>query len=431
MGKIKHLRELSFKAAFALYFAVAIICATAAVYSLRLTADMIRGNIEWKYENLSARYAMPEGGSADTVYENDRASFVLRDADGTVTDRFSYSYSEAKLTTKLGAGGQVEFFELSPLYSAKDRFVHGFWGAFSFAIIPVAYGAGTILCAVVFYNTKLKKPLFLLTQAYTKVAENDLNFKLAYNSGDEMGRLCAAFENMRAALEANNSEMWRQMDERKRLNAAFSHDLRTPLTVLKGRMEMLKSSVVEGHYTDAELTDELEIISANITRLENYVEAMSSLQRLEDIPIRRTPVQFTEMVSGLKDTAEILLGEKCVFRVDAAEKTLLLDMETATLVYENLLSNAQRFAQKRVEIHIFLSKNFLMFSISDDGPGFSSEALKRATEPFFRGEKKSGGLHMGLGLNICKVLCRRHGGDITIANRAQGGAEVTACFAVF
>lgn len=227
----------------------------------------------------------------------------------------------------------------------------------------------------------------MLTQAYTKVAENDLNFKLAYNSGDEMGRLCAAFENMRAALEANNSEMWRQMDERKRLNAAFSHDLRTPLTVLKGRMEMLKSSVVEGHYTDAELTDELEIISANITRLENYVEAMSSLQRLEDIPIRRTPVQFTEMVSGLKDTAEILLGEKCVFRVDAAEKTLLLDMETATLVYENLLSNAQRFAQKRVEIHIFLSKNFLMFSISDDGPGFSSEALKRATEPFFRGEK--------------------------------------------
>lgn len=119
MGKIKHLRELSFKAAFALYFAVAIICATAAVYSLRLTADMIRGNIEWKYENLSARYAMPEGGSADTVYENDRASFVLRDADGTVTDRFSYSYSEAKLTTKLGAGGQVEF--LSCLRCIRQR----------------------------------------------------------------------------------------------------------------------------------------------------------------------------------------------------------------------------------------------------------------------------------------------------------------------
>ena len=406
MGKIKHLREFSFKAAFAVYFAVAMICATAAVYSLRLASDMIRGNIEWKYEALSARYAMPAGGSADTVYGNNYASFILRDADGSVTDRFSYSYSEAKLTTKLGAGGQVEFFELSPLYSAKDRFVYGFWGAFSFAVIPVAYGVGTILCAVVFYNTKLKKPLLLLTQAYTKVAENDLNFKLVYNSGDEMGRLCAAFENMRAALEANNVEMWRQMDERKRLNAAFSHDLRTPLTA------------------------ELEIISANITRLENYAEAMSSLQRLEDIPIRRTAVPFAEMAAGLKDTAEILLGEKCVFSAEAADKPLLLDMETASLVYENLLSNARRFARSRVEIRIFLSGNLLLFSVSDDGPGFSSEALKRATEPFFRGEKASGGLHMGLGLNICKILCRRHGGDITVANRAQGGAEVTAGFAV-
>lgn len=107
MGKIKRLREFSFKAAFALYFVLAMICATVAVYSLQLTSNLIRGNIEWKYTNLSARYAIPEGGSADTIYENNRASFVLRDADGTVTDRFSYSYSEAKLTTKLGSDGQA------------------------------------------------------------------------------------------------------------------------------------------------------------------------------------------------------------------------------------------------------------------------------------------------------------------------------------
>lgn len=430
MGKIKRLREFSFKAAFALYFVLAMICATVAVYSLQLTSNLIRGNIEWKYTNLSARYAIPEGGSADTIYENNRASFVLRDADGTVTDRFSYSYSEAKLTTKLGSDGQAEFFELSPLYSAKDKFVHGFWGAFSLACIPIAYGTATILCAIIFYNTKLKKPLQLLTQAYTKVAQNDLNFTLAYNSGDEMGRLCDAFENMRAALEANNAEMWRQMDERKRLNAAFSHDLRTPLTVLKGRTEMLKSSVAEGLFTREELTDELEILNANITRLENYVEAMSRLQRLEDIPIRRSSTVFSEILPGLKDTAEILLGEKCAFYAEPQEKTLFLDMETASLVYENLLSNARRFAKERVEITVSLAKGQLLFTVSDDGPGFSAEALKKATEPFYRGEKKSGGLHMGLGLNICKILCRRHGGDITVANGTQGGALLTASFDV-
>lgn len=253
---------------------------------------------------------------------------------------------------------------------------------------------------------------------------------MAYNSGDEMGRLCDAFENMRAALEANNAEMWRQMDERKRLNAAFSHDLRTPLTVLKGRTEMLKTSVAEGLFTREELTDELEILNANITRLENYVEAMSRLQRLEDIPIRRSSTVFSEILPGLKDTAEILLGEKCAFYAEPQGKTLFLDMETASLVYENLLSNARRFAKERVEITVSLAKGQLLFTVSDDGPGFSAEALKKATEPFYRGEKKSGGLHMGLGLNICKILCRRHGGDITVANGTQGGALLTASFDV-
>ncbi len=427
MGKIKNLRDLSFRTAFALYFVIAMLCATAVAYSLRLTADMIRSNIEWKYATLSVRYALPEGGSADTVYGNDQASFILRDSLGNITDQFSYSYSEAKLTTKLGEDGQVEFFELSPLYSARDKFVYGFWEAFALAMIPVAYGLGTVVCAIVFYNTKLKKPFTLLTQAYTKVAENDLNFKLVYTSRDEMGRLCSAFENMRAALESNYSQMWRQVEERKRLNAAFSHDLRTPLTVLKGRTEMLKTSVEEGTCSSQELIGELEIINTNIIRLENYAEAMSSLQRLEDIPIRRTTVVFSQLVSGLRDTAEILLGEKCVFTADFADKTLLLDTETVSLVYENLLSNARRFAQSRVEIHIFLSENLLLLSVSDDGPGFSSEALKKATEPFYSSEKKQAG-HMGLGLNICKVLCRRHGGDITVANNAQGGAEVTASF---
>ena len=151
----------------------------------------------------------------------------------------------------------------------------------------------------------------------------------------------------------------------------------------------------------------------------------------EPTPAAIVPTSVTlDQEGGILNRGMTWTLRATVLPEDAADKLLLLDMETASLVYENLLSNARRFAQSRVEIRIFLSGNLLLFSVSDDGPGFSSEALKRATEPFFRGEKASGGLHMGLGLNICKILCRRHGGDITVANRAQGGAEVTAGFAV-
>lgn len=81
----------------------------------------------------------------------------------------------------------------------------------------------------------------LLFMASDRIAANDLDFSIAYDRKDEMGLLCKAFEKMRSALANNNREMWRQMDERQKINAAFSHDLRTPLTVIEGHLESFKS----------------------------------------------------------------------------------------------------------------------------------------------------------------------------------------------
>ena len=71
-------------------------------------------------------------------------------------------------------------------------------------------------------------------QRLSKIAQNDLDFHVESPSSDEMGQLCQSFETMRASLEANSRALWDAVEERKRLNAAFSHDLRTPLTVLQG-----------------------------------------------------------------------------------------------------------------------------------------------------------------------------------------------------
>ena len=87
--------------------------------------------------------------------------------------------------------------------------------------------------ALLFYKNKLKKPIDILNGASKKIANNNLDFKIQYDSKDEMGQLCSSFEKMRISLSENNSRMWRSMEERKRLNAAFAHDLRTPLTDIK------------------------------------------------------------------------------------------------------------------------------------------------------------------------------------------------------
>ena len=141
--------------------------------------------------------------------------------------------------------------------------------------------------ALLFYRNKLKRPLTELRLASEKISQNDLDFTVTAHSRDELGQLCASFETMRAALAQNFSEMWRQMEERKRLNAAFAHDLRTPLTVLKGYNEMLQASGDEQTRTTA-IT-----MQRHISRLENYVDTMSHLRRLEDTQptYRQTPLK--------------------------------------------------------------------------------------------------------------------------------------------
>ncbi len=99
---------------------------------------------------------------------------------------------------------------------------------------------------IAFYNLKLKIPLRLLRDAAARMAHNDLGFTLSYPSRDEMGDLCRMFESTRAQLEENHRELWRAIEERKRLNAAFAHDLRTPLTVLRGYVDFLAAYVPQG-----------------------------------------------------------------------------------------------------------------------------------------------------------------------------------------
>lgn len=97
--------------------------------------------------------------------------------------------------------------------------------------VPI-YSALCIMAAsLLFYRNKLKIPLAELRAASEKISNNDLEFSIKYDSKDELGQLCTSFEMMRTTLANNFSEMWRQVEERGRLNTAFAHDLRTPLTV--------------------------------------------------------------------------------------------------------------------------------------------------------------------------------------------------------
>lgn len=300
---------------------------------------------------------------------------------------------------------------------------------FHYIFPHMAYICSSMLASFVCYQMKLKKPLHILSHAAERISENDLNFQIKYDRDDEFGKLCNAFEKMRWSLSESNRDVWRQMDDRRRLNASFSHDLRTPLTVLEGHMEILQKYSTQGALSEEDMKDIYSVMKIQIKRMNRYVTSMSELQRLEDIPITYKRISTEELIRALGNTAEIICASKKLHFVNRMTVTdVTVDLEIVLQVCENLLSNAVRYANYSVEMICTTKKQMLVISVVDDGKGFLETDIKIATDPFYTTEKKSEGEHFGLGLNICKILCKRHGGSISLENGRETGACITVTF---
>lgn len=330
-----------------------------------------------------------------------------------------------------GEGVWIYTENLTSKFSKKDLYLYKLYGILSMFSAPVLIIAGVIVCGIMFYIRKLKKPLTLLNTASSRIASSDLSFSIAYDSKNELGNLVSSFETMRKSLYQTNKEMWHMIEEHKCLNAAFAHDLRTPLTVLKGYCDFLQKYLKSGELSTEKTIEKLSMMDIYIKRLEGYTDAMTSLQKLEEIQINPQTVLSDNFCNELKSMAQQLAKDKSLSFKPSCSANISIDSSAVFQVCENLISNAVRYAVSKIEITCALSENFLTISISDDGEGFSEEALKNASKPYFRDKKEaSDSSHFGIGLYICKLLCEKHGGELKLTNNVGIGAMCSASFAI-
>lgn len=437
MGRVrqgrKKFRDWSLRPAFWAYTLVAFGLATL-VCALCITGleNLRMHSYAREYWEGYQEYEIPAGGSYEMWSDEDGVHYRIFNAGGAEVALAEGDGVTARVT--LGYMGEVagdeeepNLIAVVPLMDERQRTVSVLLTVASILCFPICYGGGAALCAALFYRRKLKGPIALLDMASRKIAEKDLDFAIHWDRQDEMGALCASFEEMRRALWENNRVMWRQMEERKRLNAAFAHDLRTPLTVLRGYAGMLGRDLAEGA-DPADMVQEVDVMEAQVRRLEDYVQAMSSLQRLEDQPVRRAWVRFSDLRAQMESEMNILLAGRQTVLDAPGEGGAALDAERVMQVFENLVSNAARFAAARVEASVEWDGSRLVLTVRDDGPGFTPEGLRRGAEPFYRGDGSDAQGHLGLGLNICRVLCEACGGGLEIANGRESGARVRAWF---
>lgn len=181
--------------------------------------------------------------------------------------------------------------------------------------------------------------------------KGDLSYDCEMNGDNEIALLCRSMNDMRKQLLANKKQTWEMMEQQRLVNAAFAHDIRNPLTVMKGHIRMIRKFYPSGKLTE-----------------------------------------------------EKLMG--------MAEGT------------DNLMTNELRYADTFVTVTVETTDEKLMIYVQDDWAGFSEKNLEKAGRPYFTTEKD----HLGMGLAICRLLCKKHGGDLELINSIQKGGIVCAIF---
>lgn len=298
----------------------------------------------------------------------------------------------------------------------------------SMVLIPtLMFVIGTLFCAWLFYSVKIKQPLELLLQSADRISQNELDFELDYAAADEMGVLCRAMDTMRSALKASYIETWSMMEERRKLSASIAHDLRTPITVMKGYTEYLTHNIPLGRISEQKLLDTLNNLTLATNRLEQYVMQVRDVQALDALPVNYSVCPLRDFFEEQEDEYSLLAQQhKLIFSMNIdsiPEIDVSMDVTIVHRLIENVISNALRFAKSSIVLNTGWSNDMLSICISDDGPGFSEQALHSATEPFYKENTEND--HFGLGLSICNTLCQKHHGRLML-NNSDG-----ACITIF
>ena len=263
---------------------------------------------------------------------------------------------------------------------------------------------GTVLALSLLAVRWVTRPLATLATAAEKLGEDIHRPPLAVSGPAEVRRAAGAFNTMQRRLV-------RFISDRTRILAAMSHDLKTPLTRLRLRTEMLEDEALRAKF--AKDVDEMESMIAQTLDFMRDAAADEPAQPVDVMALLES-LQTDYQDAGQAFDIKGSVARPITGRPRALRRCLA-----------NLIDNALRYGA-RASLEVEERAAELAIRVLDEGPGIPEAELEHAFEPFWREASRSretGGT--GLGLGIARNIARAHGGDVTLRNRAGGGLEAT------
>ncbi len=269
------------------------------------------------------------------------------------------------------------------------------------------------------------KPLRELNYAAERISAGDLEFEMTYDKDDEFGKLCQEFDHMRLKLKDSLTKQVQYEKSRRQLIASISHDLKTPLTSIKGYVEGLQDGLVTDENTYQRY---LRVIWDKSNRLNHLIDDLFIFSKMELGEFKIEPVKLDAdmLLDELLSTREMELKDHEidfeVTRPFPAVK-LLVDVHRIGQVLDNLIDNALKFTKSKIEVHATTEGRHLAIFISDDGVGMDEDDLPYIFDHFYKIDKvrNTNSKGTGLGLAICKELVEAHDGSIHVKSREGRG----------
>lgn len=269
-------------------------------------------------------------------------------------------------------------------------------------------------------------PLELLSYGAEQIKEGNLDFDMSYESDDEFSKVCSEFDEMRIRLKGSIEKQLKYEENRKELIVGISHDLRTPLTAVKGYVQGLRDGVAK---TPEKQKKYLDTIYTKTNDINSLVESLFIFSKLDtgSFPFNFQQVDISNYVEDFYNLVKeefIGKGIKIYFESHCKNNKVKIDCKEMNRVFLNILENSVKYKKNNiglVKLKLYEKENSVVIEIADNGKGVSDDELSNLFISFYRADssRTNPSEGSGLGLSISKHIVEAHGGEI-IAENTKG-----------
>lgn len=291
-----------------------------------------------------------------------------------------------------------------------------------FVVIILVLGCILSIVFVTFiFAKKLKAYLQPLMEATEKIKEQDLNFNIETSRVKEFNDILLSFSDMKNELKKSLEEQWNLEQLRREQISALAHDIKTPLTIVKGNAGLLEDTIL-----NEEQKNYIHFILKNANQIEEYIILLTKISKTESqlsVSLKKRDTEsFIEEVRGELNA----LASPKQIKIEYSEKSLpqeiTIDEELLFRCLMNIMSNAVEYTPHGglIKFHVVGSDENISFNIIDSGKGFSKEALNSATKQFYMGDSsRTSKKHFGMGLYIADSIVKMHNGKLILKNSSH------------